>query len=259
MASKWTRPQRIAVAAASAVVISSTVATLTFFRGTPHSVQQSGASNTQGDVTASTGGVAVGHGGTINVVNPIASDAKIKASEPSLYFECHIGWMPTKPKESRVYVLELQPMQAPYGGGLAEFFSLAVQPEFKWPTTSNGMPLQAQRCEITNYWNDTIFNVETALQLEFEEAIADKDQPNASHSGSVTLSRVWNIEVAKIDPGGAHSFSFYILNVSQQFAQVALPDTATGQVLGQNQRRPISVIHPVMYPMTFVPFVAAKG
>jgi hypothetical protein len=244
-----------------APVVAATVGLLIYMKGGPsHSIQQSSGTSAQGDVHASTGGFAVGPGATINVNPPAASPQPSKATaEPSLYVECHITGIPTKVSSGRFYVLMLQPIPAPYGGGLAEYFTTGEQGEFKWGEPPNGFrPFPVQHCEITNDGSGTLFNIEMAIPIQFMETVGDKDQPNVKRSGSVTLSRPWMINVARIDPGRERAFGFYIWNQSKEFAQTFLPEVASGQVVGENARRPIRVIHPVMGPTFFNPIPEEK-
>jgi hypothetical protein len=260
MPSKLTRIQKAAViATVAAPIVAACVGVLLWLKGIPHSVQQSGVVTLQGDVTASTGGLAIGPGSTMNVVTAPLGNPQPRANEPSVYLECHYSAMPTRLPGGRVYVLNLWPMPAANGeGGLMEYFSLAEPPELKWPTNASGMPLAVQHCEITNDGNAAIYSIETAVQLQFREVLVDRDNPNVSRSGTVILARPWLISVPRLDPGTDRAFSFYIWNMSQLFAQVALPDDATGLVLGENQRRSIRIIHPAAVPMSFNPFVEAK-
>jgi hypothetical protein len=250
-------PKAAAIAAIAVPLVGVLVGLLQWLKPATPSVQQSGATNVRGDVTASTGGVAMGPGSTINVVTPPIPPSK--SDEQSLYLECRHSGLPTKAPGGRVHALLLWRTNVANGGsGLAEYFSLSDPPEFRWPRPANGL-LEAQRCEITNYGQGAVFGIQLALQIEFRDVLVDKDRPGVSQSGPVNLSKPWIIYIARIDPGTDRAFNFYVSNMSEQFAQVGLPDSAVGQVLGWNELRQIRVIRPMMVPMMFSPYVEAKS
>jgi hypothetical protein len=141
---------------------------------------------------------------------------------------------------------------------LSEWAPLSDPSKAKWLVSASGIPLPTQQCEIMNDGGAPILSIEMQLPVQFQEALSDKDQPGVTRSGSVTRAEPWFIYVPRIDPGTDRAFSFYVWNNSEQFAQVAFPDSAVGQVLGENQRRSIKVIHSRTMPMFFSLFVEAK-
>jgi len=255
---KLTWYQKWAAGAAIFGIIATIIAIVQFFRGTHPTVQQSGITNVQGDVTASTGGVAAGPGSTIHVVNSRSSQPSAQKADVTLYVECRSSALPTNAPDHRINVLQLQPIPAESGGGGLGEYWMAGNADFIWPKTE-GMPLMVQRCQITNHGKDAIFNVEMALQLNFMEALVDKEQHGVTRSGQLTLTRPWLIYVGRIEPGSDRAFSFYIWNISRLFAQVNLPDNATGQLQPENARRPVQVVHPIVASMWPNPFVEAKN
>jgi hypothetical protein len=117
----------------------------------------------------------------------------------------------------------------------------------------NGMPLNAYRCQLTNYEIVPVFNVEMSLHLQFKEALRDTERPNATRSGVVTLSRDWPIQIRKIDFGQEKPFVFYIYNMSNQFAQISLPNSLTLQLGTENTKREIRLIQSALDFMPYLP------
>jgi hypothetical protein len=189
MPSKVTRLQKAAaIATVAAPIVAGCVGILLWLKANPH-----------GDVTASTGGLAMGAGSTMNVVTAQPANSRRKVKEPSVYLECHHSAMPTRLPGRQIYVLNLWPVPAANGGGgLVEYFSLGDPPELKWPTGSSGIPLVVQHCDAINDGTATIFNMEMAANLQFHEVLVDKDHPNVSRGGAVTLARPWVIPVADV-------------------------------------------------------------
>lgn len=180
-------------------------------------------------------------GNSTQTTSELASDAP----DPNILIECHLGVLPTTtPAEGRIYALGLWPLPAENGGGgLEEHFPLGAQGEWKWPT-SNGFPLQAYQCQITNYGNAPVFNVELTLHLTFIQALKDDKNPSTIRSGAVTLSREWPIQITKIDAGKNDPFVFYIYNISQEFAGVSLPQAVSLERTGETLRRTVRLIRP---------------
>src|SRR5262249_31723145 len=147
----------------------------------------------------------------------------------------------TMPPEGRIYLLSLWPVpQENGGGGLAEYWGTG---DMKWPMSINGAPLNAYRCQLTNYGSVPVFNVELNLHMLFREALRDADQPNVTRSGQVTLSRDWPVLIRKIDTGAEKPFIFYLYNVSNNFfVQISLPQSATLEQRTDGARRETHLI-----------------
>jgi hypothetical protein len=242
--------------AAIAGIVGAVVATVQLLRGNTPFNQQSGDGNVQGNVSAAAGSVAVGHGATLNVLAGNPDNPASTRGEPTLYVECHLSGLPAWGTGQPIYQLQLWPLPASNGGGGLMEQIAPTGAEIKWPT--DGLPRIIQRCEITNDGGYTLTHVQTDLQLQFKEALVDEAQAGVMRSGEITVSRPWMIYVARIDPGRDHAFSFYVWNMSQQFAQVGLPDSAMAQALGDKQARAIQVIHPLNSFMMFSPFIEPK-
>ena len=161
------------------------------------------------------------------------------------------------PPDGRIYILSLWPLPAENGGGgLSEAWTSGTG-EMKWPTSPSGFPLNAYRCQLTNYGGSPVFNVEMALHLLFSEALRDTAQPNVTRGGVVTLSRNWPIEITKIDAGADKPFVFYIYNQSDQFSQVSMPQSVTVEEGTDNTRREIRLVQSTA-PMFHLPPFEAK-
>jgi len=188
-------------------------------------------------------------GGTIAIdTQPIVS---------SILFECQYGSLPSSP--SRTYMLQLFPIPAENGGGgLSESFSLDGKSEMIWPKTASGFPVPAYKCQLTNYDPVTLIGVEFSLNLVFQKEIKDDTQPGSSHSGETFLSRKWPISITKIDPSVGNPFIFYIVNFTEHFVTVSLPDTGNAKRIDEQNSKPIRIIGPNQYfQMHFVPFHSA--
>jgi hypothetical protein len=134
------------------------------------------------------------------------------------------------------------------GGGLSEYSqSGAPGAKFEWPKNSNGIPAQGYQVAVENYWKEAVTSVEIEVKMTLSEVIKHGTD---ARSGKVTLSRSWLIPIRKIDPGLNHAFTFYVINKTDQFASVKLPDTATVQTLGSDQKQTVELQH-VIWGMGF--------
>jgi len=161
---------------------------------------------------------------------------------PSLFVECHSVLPPSAvPPEGMISVLQLWPLPAENGGGgLAEIYGIPGK-ELAWPT-AQGIALAFRRCTLTNYSANALLNVSMSLHLTFRRAVKDAQQPGATRSGDVALSRDWPISVPQVGVGPDHSLVFYIFNMSEQFADASFPESATAQLAGENERRTVKLL-----------------
>ena len=188
------------------------------------------------------------------------SDSRQESKKPekleqvidTIHLDCHYGLMPTvMPPEGSIYVLQTFPIPVESGGGgLGRFFG---QPGGKHTWGSGDGPWSGLRCQITNYGISTVFNAHAVIGLSFIENLKDKDNPNTSRSGRITLSREWLVPVNKIDPGPDRSFVFYIFNSSDHFVDISLPKTASVQKGGASNRINVPVIGPDYAAMILPP------
>jgi len=141
------------------------------------------------------------------------------ASMPNIYMECVAANLPDVWPNGPLYTLDLNPIPAPFGGGLAErgINSSPVKWEFQGMT---------YRCQLINYSDAPIFNVELFLHLIFREAIIN-NKLNQYDSGVVTVDREWSIRIGKLDPGKDNPYTFFVMNMSTQFVEATLPNTIT--------------------------------
>jgi hypothetical protein len=163
-----------------------------------------------------------------------------KAPNPRISVDCHQEVLPkTVPANESLQVLWLFPTPVENGGGgMVTQFNTSGQP-WKWPIDDpmKAVFITAYRCEITNYGNDPLFDLQMALDLIFYEAIPVPGQKDAKGQGKIKLHREWNVLIQKIDSGRENSFKFYILNHQPDlFVHVLMPKTATLRLLGAEQR-----------------------
>jgi hypothetical protein len=77
----------------------------------------------------------------------------VAASPPNLYIECVAANLPDIWPNNPLYILELNPIPAPGGGGLVEY-GVNNSAATKW-----GFQGMTYRCQIINYNDTPIFNV----------------------------------------------------------------------------------------------------
>jgi len=119
-----------------------------------------------------------------NVVpNPEAkgsAKSHIEASVPKLFMECVPANLPTVWPSGPLYVLQLNPIPAPYGNGLGEYGVNSGSP------VNFGFQGMVYRCQITNYSETPIFNSAISLHFTFREAIKKASQ---YEGGPITIDR----------------------------------------------------------------------
>ena len=186
---------------------------------------------------------------------PGAPDASIAVkSDVYLAIECHLGDLPAQvPSQGEVFMLPL--FYSPGSGG--EQIGLSSrhgQPGSTWQWFSDQETSQVYRCEITNYGQLSIFNVEIKIKVSFQEVRTNPDNAGSISSGQIIYSREWPILIAKIDVGSDRRFVFYAYNHSKYFVTVELPQLASYLMFGENTRRESRLLPIGIFPgMSFAP------
>jgi hypothetical protein len=165
---------------------------------------------------------------------PGAPDASIAVkSDVYLAIECHLGDLPAQvPSQGEVFMLPL--FYSPGSGG--EQIGLSSRhgrPGSTWQWFSDQETSQVYRCEITNYGQLSIFNVEIKIKVNFQEVRTNPDNAGSISSGQIIYSREWPILIAKIDVGSDRRFVFYAYNHSKYFVAVELPQVASYLMFGE--------------------------
>jgi hypothetical protein len=176
------------------------------------------------------------------------------SSNIRIYAQCHSEALITTPlpPEGRLNVLNLWPIpEESGGGGLAEMF-MTKGNEFAWPKPKNFPYLNGCQCTVINYTDGPVFNIVMPLLEVFREIIPDPQEPNTQHAGKIRVSRHWQINIDKIDPGIGNPFKFYIYNASDTMVLVSFPDTLMLQTGADDVSQNIHLIHSNV-PMQFWP------
>jgi hypothetical protein len=126
-----------------------------------------------------------------------------------------------KPSEV-VHFLGLYPVSTDIVPAVDQVGGMVVDHSLPWAFSHSEKEWQwgpvgatAYKCEIGNYGDAPILEVELDLDLTFYDAVPVQNQSNAITTGSQILKRPWRIEVDKIDIGPLNSFSFYIYNSTE--------------------------------------------
>jgi hypothetical protein len=93
------------------------------------------------------------------------------------------------------------------------------------------------RWQITNYGPAPVLKVSLTLTLNFRKANVGQ----GSDTAPIIMSREWPVNINKIDPGSGSAFIFYAANRSPHLLQIIPSESATLEVLGETQRRTVSV------------------
>jgi hypothetical protein len=175
----------------------------------------------------------------------------------SLYLNCRTATIPTASLPNNV--LTILEITTAFGDGMiGEHTIPAGRQKLQWPP--DYLNAIVFRCELTNYGEKTVFDVELPLRLTVREAVRDTKEPGRISEGVTKPSNDYIFKVAKIDSGTHRSTIFYVSNRSPNFALVIPNETATLQQLGTVGRKTV----PVMYSkkpadiMSFVPFPPMK-
>jgi hypothetical protein len=172
----------------------------------------------------------------------------------SLYLNCRTATIPTASLPNAVLTI-LEITTASGDGMISEHTTPAGHHKLPWPPNTIVF-----RCELTNYGEKTVFDVELPLRLTVREAVRDIKEPGRISEGVTKPSKDYIFKVAKIDSGADRSIVFYVSNRSPNFVLVIPNETATLQQLGAIGRKTV----PVMYSqkpsdiMSFVPFPPMK-
>jgi hypothetical protein len=123
------------------------------------------------------------------------------------------------------------------GNGLVEFSNHPGK-EWQWRIQVGILGGIAYKCDVTNYSDSPIIDVELVLDLSFYNAVPAPNQPNSISMGDLILRRPWVITIPNIDTGPSNSFSFYIYNgTDNNVDTVILPHTAELRGLAEATRQ----------------------
>jgi len=167
---------------------------------------------------------------------PVAQQAPVNSQKENgnVFLDCRMGPMPYAwPESGHIYVLD--PIEGPDsmgGGGLTDYFA-KPRAEAKWNNT--GIPTYANRCELTNYFNRTLLNVQINFGMAFREALSLPDSPNSLREGPITVNRHWLVPISKLDPGPTGTYVFYVWNCCiNRFIEIGSPEYAKGTFQGDS-------------------------
>ncbi len=113
-------------------------------------------------------------------------------------------------------------------------------------------PKLSFRCEITNYMDNSVFDIDLNIHAELMGAIKEDQNGGMIISGETKLSGSYVFKIAKIDSGPNNSFLFYITNKSPYFVYVKPGDTATLRQFRRN-RETVPVMRSKDMRMFFTP------
>ena len=151
----------------------------------------------------------------------------------SLFLQCRWRQMPkVMPQEGRIVVLSSHSVSPEElgGGDLAEYFG----PDGSPTTWAHENFIFGHRCELFNYSDAPVFNVETTFQMDVLSVI--KNESGSLNSGDLLKTVEWHLNVPKVDAGVATPFVFYILNNWNYFLRFNLPREAKLQYLSEETR-----------------------
>jgi len=167
----------------------------------------------------------------------------------NLSLQCRWKQMPkVMPREGRIVVLSSHSVSPEQLGGadLAEYFGSDGSPT---PWAGENF-IFGHRCELFNYSDAPVFNVETTFQMDVLSVI--KNESGSLSSGDPIKAVEWHLNVPKVDAGAATPFVFYILNNWKYFLRFNLPSEA--KLLDQSEKtRVVSIgTAPSTYPAMFL-------
>jgi hypothetical protein len=147
--------------------------------------------------------------------------------------------------DEAIHVLQVFPTPLENGGGgLPTRYNRSGQP-WKWPIDdpAEAFFISAYRCDITNYGNEPVIDLQMALDLTFYEAVPVAGQSeNTRGHGPIKLQRPWPISIQKIDSGRENAFKFYVFSMlPDEIVHVTMPKSATLRRLSDGQRTDVNL------------------
>jgi hypothetical protein len=165
-------------------------------------------------------------------------------TEPSISVECRSELMPKEPsRNGRGYAVVFQ------NSTWMDLYSFRDPGGLNWIV--NGKPQTAFACDVINYGDGPLFEVGIDMDIVFEEAV---EQDDGSFQNGKTLSSTNRpIHIRKIDSQTGNAFRFYMFSYCQCFVFISLPNDAVAQMLGDAERREITLINSSPSPMILYP------
>lgn len=174
----------------------------------------------------------------------------------NIQIECQNAFLPDNiPASGRVWAGELStdPNTPHQAGSTRELYQ---KPGFPIRWFSNGKPVGIYKCEIRNYGEAPIFNVEITFKVEFRKVVlTGATTGTTKHAGEKVASGDWTMPILRIDPGKESPFSFYLYNISIYFV-TAFPPTSVSFLSNANDigKKQEKIVLPDYPALSFSPF-----
>jgi hypothetical protein len=178
-------------------------------------------------------------------------DSREPARSPServaIYVECESVFSPLFPASGKIYALPAGgfPNITRIPGGIA---TLTGSPGTK---IAGNMISFANKCDVYNYSNSPLINVELGFPMRFREAVKNADG-NGQTTGRTLLEGVWKAILPKIEPGVGNPFTLYLFHIGPQFIEMYIPEIANYHILGDSSERTVAIDKPQGYGPIFL-------
>ena len=185
---------------------------------------------------------------------PAGQTLNSQQSNPYLFVECSplLGGWATVPASGKIYQLGLYPLKRAWGGWGYEISRPGAS--FQLPTEMSQFGGSSDRCVVTNYGLNPVFNVALSFHLSFLSATRLENGGSQSGEPVVGADGNWQVVIPKIDLGPSGNFEFFLYSASPNFVRVYLPNTATA-ISGDSQRpKSLDVRTSASQPLVFTPY-----
>ena len=140
----------------------------------------------------------------------------------ALQLDCRTEVLPVQvDARSRIHILGATPS---FGNGLIEYLT-GDDETLSYLLNPPRFGQLAYRCEMSNLMDSTVVSVSMIFQVGFREVISNGQTAAASGNDIPEYSHTHDVSISRID--GRDTFTFYIINHSEYFATVTLPEEAS--------------------------------
>jgi hypothetical protein len=160
-----------------------------------------------------------------------------------LIVNCSNGGRPTRAREDRkLYTVEIGDPSLGVGFSTADVFMPPGTGEINW---GSEFPQQMVKCDISNFSGISLFRVSFDYTIQWQEVLKTE---NGTTSGKVIHQATAKSPQFDIGAGDHNSEYFYLMNISQYFVILRLPDSVTIYTSYSDEPRTVKLIPSSSYP-----------
>jgi len=177
--------------------------------------------------------------------------------EVALLVQCFPDQPRTVPRDGRVHILKLLNIDGPHGGYRSGMSTMWAEPGSAVAlaeTVFSELNWDGIRCELTNYGREPLQDIRLSLSVEYHEA---EKLENGFRMGPAKKKMSWPVEIEAVGSGDQERKTFWIANITNDFAVLKFEAEATATGVGTGIPLKVRVSQP-QSPHSFLGPISRK-